>query len=732
MQPTTPSHWLKDVAGHAGLDLDLPLRPDLPTLKAAWSRVVTACNTTDAEFTRRVAGHFRIGVADVTQRDAQAVRLIPEHVARRYGILGVALTERNVVVATFDPSNRSAHRAIVEHTGREPVLLMASPTAIGEALDRAYQARQAPGNTLEKLVAEVAESDFQVVTSDGRGMFTTFELEDPAVVRLADVILQQGVRYRATEIHIEPGRDKGRVRYRIDGVLQHVVALPATAHERLVARLRYMAEGNVGVSEEGFPVRGGPSLERRAHLLTTPTPDGELVSVRLVAPDELPTLDALGFDGPEGQQIRRILGRNEGLVLVTGPARSGTTSFVYASMYALNKQSVVSLEGRVELHIPGVTQVRYDASTGKSFAETLQQLLDQDPDVVHAGEIRDLATARIALRTAVTGRKVLATAHTPDTVSGVRRLIDLGLAPGRLAESLHAVISLRLVRRLCPQCARDVAGPEDLPGRERKLAEILGVLPPKRVVGCKACAGTGYFGQLPVAEVLNLTPALRSLLAEGCDDADFELAAHMEGVRGLAEVALDRVARGETTVEEVERVLGIVPPREESPRSAGPVLLVEDEAQDRLLIGSIARDLGFDVVEAVDGEHAMELLAKDGGGYSMVLLDLMLPGIDGLEVLQRIRKSIETQYLPVLVLTSSPDPRREIELLDQGADDYMLKPVAVDRLQSRIRAVLRRSGVRIGVSSPDGSEATSNGDGRPGVGGPGVVGSGSPAGPERR
>ncbi|MDZ7780226.1 MAG: ATPase, T2SS/T4P/T4SS family [Gemmatimonadota bacterium] len=701
MQSTSSSHWLKDVAGHAGLALDLPPRLDLAMLRKAWTRVVEACGTTEAEFTRRAASHFRIGVADVSQRDPQAVRLIPESVARRYGILAVSLTERNVVVATSDPSNRAALKAVVDNTGREPVLLMASPTAIAQALDRAYAPQQAPGNSLQELVAEVAESDFQVVTSDGRGSFTSFELEDPAVVKLADVILQQAVRYRATEVHIEPDRQRGRVRYRIDGVLQQVVPLPAAAHQRLVARLKYIAEGVDARADGGFLVQAGRDLKRVAHLLTTPTPDGELASVRLVRPDVVPTLDTLGFDGPEGETIRELLERPDGLVLVTGPARSGTTSFIHASMFALNKRNVLSLEGRVELHVPGVTQIRYDASTGLSFAETLQTLLDRDPDVVHAGEIRDLATARIALRTAVTGRKVLATVHTPDAVSGIRRLRDLGLAAGRLAESLHAVVSLRLVRRLCPHCARSVDMPDDLPSRERKLAGHLGVLPPRRAVGCRACAGTGYHGQLPVAEVLVLTPGLRALLSEGAEDEDLQMAARMEGMRELADVALDRVGRGETTVEEVERVLGIVPPREETPSSAGPILLVEDEAQDRLLIGSIVRDLGFDVIEAETGEEAVELLEKGEHVFSMVLLDLMLPGMDGLDVLRRIRQSLTTQFLPVLVLTSSPDPRNEIALLDHGADDYMLKPVAVTRLQARVRAVLRRSGVRIGDVTPD-------------------------------
>lgn len=701
MQNQSPSHWLKDFAGHAGLKVDLPPRLDLATLKRVWTRIVSALDTTDAEFTRQVAGHFRLGVADVGQRDPQAVRLIPESVARRYGILGVALTDRNVVVATSDPSNVSAYRAIVDNAGREPILLMSSPSAIAEALDHAYAPRQAPGTTLEQLVHEVARSDFQIVTSDGRGAFTSFELEDPAVVRLADVLLQQAVRYRATEILIEPGRDKGRVRYRIDGVLQHVVALPQTAHERLVGRLKYTAQGVAGRTEEGFMVKAGPELVRMAHLLGTPTPDGELLSVRLTAPNEIPNLLGLGFDGPEGEVIQRVLARNDGLVLVTGPARSGISSFVYASMLALNKRSVLSLEGRVEVAVPGVTQIKYDASQGLSYAETLQGLLDRNPDVLNVGEVRDLATARIALRTAVTGRKVLATAHTPDAVAGVRRLRDLGLQAGRLAESLHAVISLRLVRRLCPHCARAVQGPDDLPPRERKLAERLGIVPPKRAVGCRACAGTGYLGQLPVAEVLVITPGLRALLSEDVDDADLEIAARMEGMRDLAEVALDRVARGQTTVEEIERVIGIVPTREETPRSAGPVLLVEDDPQDRLLVGSIVRDLGFEVIEAETGEDAVALLERGEHAFSMVVLDLMLPGIDGLEVLRRIRRALVTQFLPVLVLTSSPDPRNEIELLDQGADDYMLKPVSVDRLQARLRAVLRRTGVRIAAPPPE-------------------------------
>lgn len=694
-QPTS-NHWLKDVAGHSGLELDIARRPDISALRQAWPEVAKACRMTDEQFTQRVASHFRIGVADVGTYDPQTVKLIPEAVARRYGILPLSSTNTTLVIATSDPTNRSAHKEIVAHSARQPVFLMASPTTLAEALERAYAPARAPKNALQTLVAKVAESDFQVVTNQGKGLFTSFELEDPAVVKLGEIVLQQGVRYRATEIHIEPGAQQGRVRYRIDGVLQHVVDLPTTAHHRLVARLRHLAFEQPGHNpDDGFQVKVGPGLEKTAHLLTTPTPDGELVSIRLMDPNEVPSLDGLGFDGPEGEKIRQVLARGEGLVLVTGPARSGTTSFVYAALSALQSQSVISLEGRPEMVVPGVTQIRYDPLTGISFAETLQQLLDRSPDVIHAGEIRDLPTARIALRTAVTGRKVLATVHTSDAVSGIRRLIDMGLAAGRLGESLHAVISLRLVRRLCEDCARPFHPQKDAKSREAKLASVLGIQPVKRAVGCKTCAGTGYLNQIPIPEVLVVSPAMKAVLGRSPNDAELLRAAQADGMRTFAEVGLERVKLGHTTVEEIERVLGVVPARDATADSVGPVLIVEDDEQDRLLVRSVLTEMGFEVKEAVDGVAAKALVESGDEDFSLVVLDLFMPGLDGKELLRNLRQSLSTQSLPVIVLTSSANPRDELELLEAGADDYLVKPVDGERLEARVRAVLRRAGVRI-------------------------------------
>jgi type II secretory ATPase GspE/PulE/Tfp pilus assembly ATPase PilB-like protein/CheY-like chemotaxis protein len=636
-----------------------------------------------------------VGVADLSTSDPQAVRLIPETIARKYGLLAISLTNSTILVATSDPTNPYAAKEVLANTARQPVLLLASPSGIAKALERAYAPARAPKNALQTLVAQVASSDFQIVTASGTGVFTTFDLEDPSVVKLADVILQQGARYRATEVHVEPGRETGRVRYRIDGVLQHVVDLPPEAHTRLVARLKLIAVGRPGEdTSKGFAVGLGGRREVRAHLLTTPTPDGELLLVRLVAPDAVPTLESLSFSRAEADRLDESLRRRDGLVLVTGPARSGTTSFVYACLHALRNQNAISLEGRIESLIPGVTQIRYDASTGRSFAETLQELLDRSPDVIHAGELRDLATARVAIRTAVTGRKVLATLHTADAVSGLRRLLDMGLDGGRVAESCQAVVSLRLVRRLCSDCKKPFE-PGDGPSREQKLAERVGVAPKYRAVGCKACAGTGYLGQLPLVELLVLTPALQSLLATQPTDFEVRRLAEREGMRTFSEVGFDRVATGETTVEEIERILGVVPVRRETAPSVGPILVVDDEEQDRKVICSILVGMGFRVLEAADGPSARTILENGQDDVCLVLLDVIMPEMSGVDLLREVRKSLATQALPVIVLTSSPDPRDEIELLDTGADDYLLKPVVVDRLEARVRAVLRRSGVVI-------------------------------------
>jgi CheY-like chemotaxis protein len=271
----------------------------------------------------------------------------------------------------------------------------------------------------------------------------------------------------------------------------------------------------------------------------------------------------------------------------------------------------------------------------------------------------------------------------------------MGLDSGRLAECLHAVVSLRLVRALCQKCARPFDAEQDAKSREAKLATVLNAKPGRRAVGCRACAGTGYVGQIPVPEVLLVTPEMKAVLVNDPDDAELLRAAKASGMRTFAEVGLERVAKGETTFEEIERVLGIVPVRDETADSIGPVLVVDDESQDLLVVSSALRSMGFDVVEADGGVKALELIQNGSHDFCLVVMDLIMPEVDGTTLLQAIRRSLATQALPVVVLTSSEDPQDELEVLEAGADDFLLKPVVPDRLEARLRAVLRRSGVRV-------------------------------------
>jgi CheY-like chemotaxis protein len=214
-------------------------------------------------------------------------------------------------------------------------------------------------------------------------------------------------------------------------------------------------------------------------------------------------------------------------------------------------------------------------------------------------------------------------------------------------------------------------------------------------VGCKSCAGTGYKGQIPLAEVLELTPPVKSFVASDPSDADLLKVAKKDGMRTFAEVGLDLASQGLTTIEEVERVVGIVPLHSETASSAGPVLVVDDEEQDRLLMRGVLDGMGFQVVEADTGVSAKQLLDERVHDFSLVLLDSYMPGMNGRELLREVRKSLLTQTLPVIVISASSDPRDEIELLEAGADDYLQKPVAAERVEARVRAVLRRSGVEL-------------------------------------
>jgi Tfp pilus assembly pilus retraction ATPase PilT/ActR/RegA family two-component response regulator len=377
---------------------------------------------------------------------------------------------------------------------------------------------------------------------------------------------------------------------------------------------------------------------------------------------------------------------------VTGPTGSGKTTTLYAAIRELasGKVNIMTVEDPVEYELAGITQIQVEPKRGVTFASALRAILRQDPDVVFVGEIRDLETAEIAVQASMTGHLVLATLHTNDAVGIIPRLVDLGLSRASVAGSLRGVVAQRLVRRLCEHCGVKISG--DLTEAEALLSRRDRVRPVVRAVGCQRCSQSGYRGRIVVAAVLVNTPDLQDVIARGGTTAELQQAAVAGGMRSMRDPALDLVAAGTTTLEEVERVLGEGAEEKPAPTIDQPhVLLADDDVVVRTLARGLMEKNGLRVTEVGDGRAAVEQLVQDPD-YSLLVLDLNMPAMGGLDVLRHVRKTGSIAALPVVVLTGSEEQASEADVMDAGADDYIRKPIDPPRFVARVKSVLRRAG----------------------------------------
>jgi len=355
--------------------------------------------------------------------------------------------------------------------------------------------------------------------------------------------------------------------------------------------------------------------------------------------------------------------------------------------------NVMTVEDPVEYEISVITQIQVDPKRGVTFASALRAILRQDPDVVFVGEIRDLETAETAVQAAMTGHLVLASLHTNDAVGAVARLIDLGLSPVSIAGSVRGVLGQRLLRRLCESCRERIAGP--LSAHETELSTRFGVHPTVREIGCANCGDTGYRGRVAIAEVLVTSPEFADAVAHNAAAADLQKLAVAGGMRPLGDVALQLVRDEVTTLDEVERVIG---------ESASPapvaaavaelphVLVVDDDAVVRSLSRTLLEKAGMRVTEAATGRMALDALAA-GHDVDLMILDLDLPEVYGIDVLRQVRGNVATVGLPVVVLTGSEEHGGEVQVMEAGADDYVRKPLDPARFIARVKSVLRRAAV---------------------------------------
>ena len=603
--------------------------------------------------------------------------------------------DRTIVVATSNPADLEVEQAVAFASGRGVAFEVASPAALTEAIDLRYSPEQDVEAFLKGMGVDLS-SDVSVEERVAPEAVSDAEADAEPIVQLTNVILREAVTKRASDIHLEPSPHGGIVRLRIDGILQHYMQMPMAPLHRVISRIKVL--GNLDIADRLRPQDGSVSLriEGRVYdlrLSTVPTQDAEKAVIRLLDPQGIQRLSGLALPKPELARIRSLLSHREGIVLVTGPTGAGKTTTLYAALaeLATGHTNIMTIEDPVEYRIPGVTHIDVEARRNVTFANGLRAILRQDPDVILVGEIRDAETAEVAAKAAMTGHLVLATLHANDAIGAVDRLHTLDLDRATIAATLRGSIAQLLVRRVCPKCSEPV-GDTPTP-EERRLAARYKVTATTRGVGCRYCDSRGYRGRLPLIEVFVATREISELIAKNATSADLDRAAQAGGMRHLHDVARDWIQEGQLTLQEADRVLGeIGEPPTATPPAQSHILVVDDDAVSRRLARRALEKAGYKVSESTDGNSALTKL-RAHEPYALVVLDLDMPHLGGREVVQELRSAPATAGLPVLVLTGADDQESELELMDAGADDYLLKPLDPPRFISRVKAMLRRAGM---------------------------------------
>ncbi|KRC34650.1 MULTISPECIES: GspE/PulE family protein [unclassified Lysobacter] len=519
-----------------------------------------------SEWLAQVSGlrYLRI---DPTRVDVPAATAVVSHAyARRHRILPLAVNAERVLIATSEPNDLDWLPDVRHLTRREIELAVVNPLDLHRyTMEFFGVTRSVRGARDGNREQGTGMPSFEQLVELGR--VGEVGADDHHIVHIVDWLLQYANEQRASDIHLEPRRDIGRVRFRIDGVMHKVFEMPPPVMNAVVSRIKVL--GRMDLAERRRPQDGriktrspgGREVEMR--LSTMPTAFGEKCVARLFDPDTaLKTIDQLGFSAQESAGWNDLVQRPHGIVLVTGPTGSGKTTTLYSTLKQLATPdvNVCSVEDPIEMIAPEFNQMQVQPSIDLDFASGVRTLLRQDPDIIMIGEIRDLETAQMAVQAALTGHLVLSTLHTNDAASAITRLLDLGVPHYLVASTLNGVLAQRLVRTLCPHCKR----PSPLGEAEWQALLGVGQTPPSGAgahapVGCLECRRTGYLGRVGLYELLPITPGLRRLIRPDLDLAAFNRAATAEGVRSLRVAAAEKVALGLTTIPEVVSVL---PPQE--------------------------------------------------------------------------------------------------------------------------------------------------------------------------
>jgi type IV pilus assembly protein PilB len=492
--------------------------------------------------------------------DDKVVRSVPEKLVRKHMVIPIAKLGQNLTLAVYDPTDVMAIDDIKTVTGCKVDLLLSTRRDIEQVIRNIYDSED---REITGLIEESGdESDIEVIIRAGGASASEMEKESETapIVKMVSVIINEAIKKRSSDIHIEPQEKSLRIRYRVDGELQEAFTLPKKNQNAVLTRLKIMS--NMDITENRVPQDGrfrvrtnSKDIDFRVSAL--PLIYGNKMVLRALDRTNLSVgLDSLGFLPGPLQDFKTALARPFGIILVTGPTGSGKSTTLYSVLTEMNvpERNIVTVEDPVEYQVAGITQIAAKPEIGLDFANGLRAILRQSPDIIMVGEIRDYETADIAIKASLTGQMVLSTLHTNDSVGALTRLVNMGVEPFLVSSSLVMACAQRLLKRICPNCKEKYELPEALLTKIREeYPEANEVDAFYRGRGCSHCAGTGYRGRLAVLETLLVDDEIRDMVTKQCSELDIRTYLKQKGVRTLRDNAMMKFINGLTSLDEVYR-----------------------------------------------------------------------------------------------------------------------------------------------------------------------------------
>ncbi len=693
-----------------------------------YDKIISNSYLTEDQLCNILSKKYHIPVVNLEsiKIDKKATEIIPEETCRKHKIFPYSIDEDSITIAVFDPVNLDAENEISFLASRLVKPVLSSKSRIEEKISEFYN----PESYIDDLSERLSDSADSIEVNIEEKQEAKIETGNTAapIVKLVNSILNDAIDKAASDIHIEPVEKKLLVRFRVDGILKKIMDIPKYAAPQLLARIKVISKLDVAETRkpqdgQARVKRSGTVVDLRVSIL--PTSYGEKAVIRILDSNRsnIPFED-LGIIGENLVKLDQVLRLKQGIILATGPTGSGKTTTLYAALNKIKspKTNILTVEDPIEYTIEGINQVQVNEKAGITFSTALRSFLRQDPDVILVGEIRDLETAEISIQAALTGHLVLSTVHTNNAIETITRLTDIGVDRYKVSSAISAIIAQRLVRRICPNCRQET----DATISEKAIIpmiEELGI-PVKfyKGSGCPTCDFSGYKGRVGIYEILIFDSEIREMIDHGSSLNEIVNVAKKKGFRTFTQEALSLITSGDTDFAEISRVITLTPdsisvdkrtteytnhkshveqedhriirdeilsPQPFTDHEKTKILVVEDDKIMRRLITTLLeKEEIYEVIEAINGQQALEMIAQDIP--DLILLDIMMPKMDGYEVCKRLRGDQKYAKIPIIMLSSLDDKEDLVKGFNFGVDDYISKPVDRQILMARINALLRR------------------------------------------